>query len=194
MKTKILLSLATVFVLASCSSKISLVKRKYNKGFYVSVNKKSPSARSEHSPATHRSAVAETPVVQVVAASRTDASPQTVKADFRKVAPTVSAIKPLKTAVSAHAAVAEVKPVQLVSSHRNSVKPLTLPENRMAADSDVNTVLIAILCIFIPPLAVFLYQNSLTIDFWIDLLLTFLFWLPGIIFAFLVCFAGISLG
>lgn len=57
----------------------------------------------------------------------------------------------------------------------------------------VNEIVLAILAIFIPPLAVFLFENSLSTNFWVDLLLTLLFWLPGIIFAFLVIFAGVSL-
>lgn len=57
----------------------------------------------------------------------------------------------------------------------------------------VNEIVLAILAIFIPPLAVFLFEDSITANFWVDLLLTLLFWLPGIIFAFLVIFAGVSL-
>ncbi|MBC7412881.1 MAG: YqaE/Pmp3 family membrane protein [Bacteroidia bacterium] len=51
----------------------------------------------------------------------------------------------------------------------------------------VSPIILAILCIFIPPLAVFL-KEGLTVNFWIDLILCFLFFIPGIIFAFLVCF------
>lgn len=57
----------------------------------------------------------------------------------------------------------------------------------------VNEIVLAILAIFIPPLAVYLHEDAITANFWVDLLLTFLFWLPGIIFAFLVIFAGVSL-
>ncbi len=53
-------------------------------------------------------------------------------------------------------------------------------------------VLIAILCIFLPPIGVIVYEDTVTANFWVDLLLTFIFWIPGIIFAFLVCFGGVS--
>lgn len=56
----------------------------------------------------------------------------------------------------------------------------------------VDDIVLAILAIFIPPLAVYLFDDAITANFWVDLLLTFLFWLPGIIFAFLVIFAGVS--
>jgi uncharacterized membrane protein YqaE (UPF0057 family) len=63
---------------------------------------------------------------------------------------------------------------------------------KSASSLRVNEIVLAILAIFIPPLAVFLYEDSITANFWVDLLLTFLFILPGIIFAFLVIFAGVS--
>lgn len=47
------------------------------------------------------------------------------------------------------------------------------------------TVLLVILAILLPPLAVGLYEG-ITTRFWISLLLTILFWLPGVIYAILV--------
>lgn len=58
--------------------------------------------------------------------------------------------------------------------------------------SQVNDVVLIILGIFIPPLAVYLYEDAITGNFWVDLILTLLVWLPGMIFAFLVMFAGVS--
>jgi uncharacterized membrane protein YqaE (UPF0057 family) len=51
-----------------------------------------------------------------------------------------------------------------------------------------NTVLLAILCILLPPLAVYLHQGEINNKFWISLILTLLFWLPGIIYALIVVF------
>lgn len=64
--------------------------------------------------------------------------------------------------------------------------------NNKIAASQVSEVVIAILCFFIPPLGVYLYEDSITTNFWVDLIGTLLFWFPGMIFAFLVCFAGLS--
>lgn len=44
------------------------------------------------------------------------------------------------------------------------------------------SLILIILAIFVPPLAVFLIVG-LGRDFWINLILTFLFWLPGTIHA-----------
>lgn len=65
--------------------------------------------------------------------------------------------------------------------------------NKVCVNSKrVDDVVLIILGIFIPPLAVYLYEDAITANFWVDLLLCFLFWLPGIIFAMLVMFAGVS--
>ncbi|MDQ3110767.1 MAG: YqaE/Pmp3 family membrane protein [Bacteroidota bacterium] len=56
------------------------------------------------------------------------------------------------------------------------------------SDGDVSAVLLVILCILLPPLAVFLV-DGIGLNFWLDLILTLLFFLPGIIFALIVCFA-----
>ena len=52
---------------------------------------------------------------------------------------------------------------------------------------EVDDVVLMILCVIIPPLAVF-FSYDISNEFWIDLLLTLLFFLPGIIYALYVCF------
>jgi uncharacterized membrane protein YqaE (UPF0057 family) len=56
------------------------------------------------------------------------------------------------------------------------------------SDPNENTVLMAILCILLPPLAVYLHEGEINTRFWISLILTLLFWLPGIIYALIVVF------
>lgn len=51
------------------------------------------------------------------------------------------------------------------------------------------TIILIILAIFVPPLAVFL-MVGLGRDFWINLILTFLFWLPGTIHALYLIVTG----
>lgn len=58
-----------------------------------------------------------------------------------------------------------------------------------AADTDI--VLLAILAILLPPLAVYLKEEEINSRFWISLILTLLFWIPGVIFALLVVFDAI---
>lgn len=91
-----------------------------------------------------------------------------------------------------------IKPesVKLSSVNSNSTDKNQLFEsfitiNSKAADDNFykssgggsdDKVLYVIICIFIPFLAVALFQNSITSDFWIDLILTLLFYLPGLIY------------
>ena len=94
---------------------------------------------------------------------------------------------------SSSALVAEQDDIIVVQNKQIS-KKLTLKEKflfkrldkLMKRNHSVNPqddeVLLVILAILLPPLAVYLLEG-LTTNFWIDLILTLFFWLPGIIFA-----------
>jgi len=53
-------------------------------------------------------------------------------------------------------------------------------------EPSTNTLLLVILAILLPPLAVYLHQGEINSKFWIALILTLLFWLPGVIYALIV--------
>lgn len=59
-------------------------------------------------------------------------------------------------------------------------------EKRAGKEPSDNTVLLVILAILLPPLAVYLHQGEINTKFWISLVLTLLFWLPGVIYALIV--------
>lgn len=67
---------------------------------------------------------------------------------------------------------------------------LTLNNN---AASDIHPVVLVLLSIFLPPLAVYLYQDAIENDFWLDVILTLLLIVPGIVYAFLVVFGNVSI-
>ncbi len=52
-------------------------------------------------------------------------------------------------------------------------------------------LLCAIISIFIPPLGVALYEEDITSHFWIDLLLTILLYVPGLIYALIIILGGV---
>ncbi len=54
------------------------------------------------------------------------------------------------------------------------------------ADTNTSTALLVILAILLPPVAVLVHEGELNNKFWIDLLLTLLFYLPGLIYALIV--------
>jgi len=59
---------------------------------------------------------------------------------------------------------------------------------KAGGDVSTNQVLLGILCVILPPLAVALHQGEINGKFWLSLLLTLLFWLPGVIYALIVVF------
>lgn len=59
-------------------------------------------------------------------------------------------------------------------------------EKRRTGAADTDTLLLVILAILLPPLAIYLHQGEINNKFWLGLILTLLFWLPGIIYALIV--------
>lgn len=59
-------------------------------------------------------------------------------------------------------------------------------EKNEGKEPSTNTLLLVILAILLPPLAVYLHEGVINNKFWIDLILTLLFFLPGIIYALIV--------
>ena len=70
---------------------------------------------------------------------------------------------------------------------RREIKDLIRNHNN-GSDPSTDTLLLAILCVLLPPLAVYLYEGETNDTFWISVLLTLLLWLPGIIFAVITIF------
>ncbi len=59
-------------------------------------------------------------------------------------------------------------------------------EKRAGKEPSDNTILLVILAILLPPLAVYLHEGEINTRFWISLVLTLLFWLPGVIYALII--------
>lgn len=57
---------------------------------------------------------------------------------------------------------------------------------KATGEANTNTILLAILAIILPPLAVYLHENAFNGKFWLSVLLTLLFWIPGVIYALIV--------
>lgn len=67
-----------------------------------------------------------------------------------------------------------------------------LTSDKVSSLKRASDIVIAIFCFFIPFVGILIYEGSVTANFWVGLVLTLLFWLPGAVFAFLVCFADVS--
>lgn len=75
---------------------------------------------------------------------------------------------------------AKTKDFETLSSAYN----ISSPENLDATDT--STLLLVIIAILLPPLAVFLYEGEINKNFWINLLLTLLLYIPGLIHALIL--------
>lgn len=53
-------------------------------------------------------------------------------------------------------------------------------------EPSTNTLLLVILALLLPPLAVYLHEGEINNKFWISLVLTLLFFIPGVIYALVV--------
>ncbi|MEO6884254.1 MAG: YqaE/Pmp3 family membrane protein [Bacteroidia bacterium] len=82
-------------------------------------------------------------------------------------------------------AVAAIAPAysKVETTHETIRKTFT----HTASNLDNTDKIVQIICaIFIPPLGVYLHDNAINNHFWIDLLLTLLFFFPGMIYALLI--------
>ena len=61
-----------------------------------------------------------------------------------------------------------------------------LKAKQKAGEPVTDQTLLIILAILLPPLAIYLHEGVINSKFWIGLLLTLLFWIPGVIYALVV--------
>ena len=59
-------------------------------------------------------------------------------------------------------------------------------QKREGNEPSTNQLLLVILAILLPPLAVYLHEGVINGKFWLDLVLTLLFFIPGVIYALIV--------
>lgn len=64
-------------------------------------------------------------------------------------------------------------------------------DKRAGRAAETDQVLLAILAILLPPLAVYLKEGEVNSKFWLSLILTLLFWIPGVVYALLVVFDAV---
>lgn len=204
--TKFLAVILAAFILASCGTSHDVVdgglfqKRKYNKGYHISkksktVNKKGQSdgevasassiekvelktASIEVEPITSDQTVI-TESSEIIAANMESEKNEVITAQKPKVQSTFATKAPFKKDRNLDRGgsnlINQSTPVSFEKKHNTS-------DSKETTD---NTLLLVIIAFFIPFLAVGLY-DGISGRFWLSLILTLLFWLPGFIYALIV--------
>jgi uncharacterized membrane protein YqaE (UPF0057 family) len=189
MKNIFILTISAIFVLSSCSTKVSLVKRKYNGGYYVSVTKPNSAEPGIQKSVPVKEAVEKATVIKevrvypsILAENTTRGIAQTILNKHILRTPGTAA-KSLQA--SASNIVTSSTQNQVIRQDLNLDKAYEAPPKK---ESDANLIIMVILCFFpfINLIPVYLHDGSITLNFWITLIGDILGVVPGIVFALLV--------
>jgi len=184
-KIYFLSALALSLAFASCT----MEKRQHRNGFYISWNHSAPKSEVKSTPAlTEQTTVAESVVAEEVVNSQVANAPATVTTPV--VAPastTTPAIVATPATVNAPVSITE-KAENTVTPSKSSIKQAVRAQRNADQSSGPETdkVLLVILAILLPPLAMYLYEGSWTSRCTVNLILTLLCGLPGMIHALVV--------
>jgi uncharacterized membrane protein YqaE (UPF0057 family) len=181
-----------IATLSSCSKEasFSLTKRHYRSGYYVDFGTKSHSVNYTYNKPVKT--VAQVPAVASVKSEDFNNVPAFSIASEKVM--TVKKIIDARKSVASKNKIAALNSAERNPFAGNSSITNTSHEDAGTATNDVRVrvyvvnvpfVIILLCAIFIPPLGVGL-MYGLNSYFWIDLLLTLLFFIPGMIFALVV--------
>lgn len=178
---------------ASCSS-IDIVKRHYVNGFYVHVNKKMSTVKMEQAEEKVKpETVSVNESIDNIFADISGGSSFASEANNLSAAFTeVPQMKTPATSISDHSFAFIHNSQNQAETKRVERKIMKLEKklhkvNFQSTKGDAPTIVLILLCLFLPFIAVGIVDDWGT-RFLISLLLTLLFWLPGVIYAFIVCF------
>ncbi len=199
MKTKIILPLIAIIFLSSCADKFSLTKRKYTRGYYFASTKGNSSAKnqSEHKnllvknlPTKNSNLVVE-PISNPEIITTSINAPIIVANAHTKVNTHNNVSSDLTASANSKTSFATKTAIKPVADKKENTT-----NTQKKGSADTNLIIMVILCLFpfINLIPVYLHDGkSLTLNFWVTLILDCLFFLPGIIFALLVVLDVFSL-
>lgn len=189
---KLIILVSAVALMASCGNRLSVVKRHYTKGFYVASGNKVKNHESDNEgkekaykktePLTPKAFEQQESLLSLTAEIKERNKDEnnhklTIANTAKKETGTSENLKRLTGKKT------------VFSAEKLSLRKTNKSEQAQNRSGIIFDLLIIILCIVLPPLAVFLKEQKLGVHFWLDLLFTLLLLLPGIIYAFIVCFA-----
>jgi len=186
----ILITAAGIF-LSSCGnlSKMSLTKRHYRSGYYVDFGKKTntmttPSVvNSRMKTKRHTETAERTKPVSSIAGRTTAVSPVEPSIPQYTLPNLKKKVLDNKI-VSSNSRQISIKAIPVTNNYKSN-EPGNKGDAEVRVNANVSFVVIVLCAIFIPPLGVAL-MYGINSYFWIDLILTLLFFFPGMIFALIV--------
>ena len=113
------------------------------------------------------------------------AFPTTETNPVAKEDPATAASQEFKTAVSEYKTLSRAEKRERKSEAKQAIKQYKA-DKKAGKEPSTNTLLLVILAILLPPLAVYLHEGEINGKFWLNLILTLLFFLPGVIHALIV--------
>lgn len=96
--------------------------------------------------------------------------------------PTPAAVK---SAVSDFKNLSKKEKAARISNVKKAIKNYRAAK-AAGSEPSTNTLLLVILAILLPPLAVYLHEGEINGKFWLDLILSLIFFVPGVIYALIV--------
>lgn len=180
----LLLALAAMLGITSCSSwkHSDFADRKYMKKF--------KHTKFEFDKDVTTRTAEEATAVEAVETAPTEITEQTstdpvLETTLRQV-PEVKAIATEEPVAVQTIAAAPVAKQEKIAFNVRNIKPrfgkLAMKKHHQITAEPIVEVLLAI---FLPPIGVLIHDDGITSHFWVSLLLTLLFWLPGAIYALL---------
>jgi uncharacterized membrane protein YqaE (UPF0057 family) len=182
------------FFFSSCKNSYDVVKRHHTGGYYIAKHKKVDAPKSNETLASIVTKENKTAIENIV---KNDVAIDEITENNNNLKAVISEknTQEITKKQSTHKAVYEQKSRKENLNRKDYSQILKMGKelNKVSKSnknsSEGDDIILIICCLFIPPLAVYIHQGEVNSKFWIDLLLTFLFFLPGMIYAFIVCFA-----
>ena len=97
----------------------------------------------------------------------------------------VPAITSVKDAIKQFKSLSKKEKRDKIKDVKKEIK-LYKADKKNGAEPSTNTLLLVILALLLPPLAVYLHEGEANNKFWLSLILTLLFFIPGVIYALIV--------
>lgn len=197
---KIIIPVVAMILLSSCANKYSLIKRKYGKGYYVSVTKNNTDLNQNKMSSNTlvktkinknvEESVSKSDNETIVSSQNNNSLNSKIKNENMSVLTHQKSSNSVNTSIVNRITASAVKHLTKSSA---SIKPIVLSDTKSlknnankGGNADTNTILLVILSLFpiLALIAIYLKDGKkITLNFWIDLLLHFLvlYWLFAIL-------------